>query len=86
MNMEQEINQIKSECAKHRTEYALMCKDIQDIKDDISEMKTQMKEFIASADNRFASKKVENVLWAAGGVIGTALLLTALKVIFNIKV
>jgi hypothetical protein len=64
----------------------LMCKDIKDIKDDINELKTTLNTFINSADSRFASKKVENVLWAAGGIIGTSIVLALLRLIFKIEV
>jgi hypothetical protein len=68
------------------TKYEVMCKDVSDIKDDIAEMKKTMNDFISSADSKFASKRVESVLWAAGGVIGTAIVLALLRLIFKIEV
>jgi hypothetical protein len=68
------------------TKYEVMCKDVADIKEDIGELKKTLNDFINSADSRYASKKVENILWAAGGIIGTAITVALLRLIFNISV
>jgi hypothetical protein len=68
------------------TKYEVMCKDVADIKEDIGELKKTMTDFINSADSRFASKRVESVLWAAGGIVGTTIVIALLRLIFKIEV
>ena len=81
-----DVKQLKDEYQSLDVEYKVMCKDVADIKEDIGELKKTLNDFICSADSRFASKKVENILWAAGGIIGTAIVLALLRLIFKVEV
>ena len=81
-----DVKQLKDEYQSLDVEYKVMCKDVADIKEDIGELKKTMNDFISSADSRFASKKVENILWAAGGIIGTAITFAILRLIFKVDI
>jgi hypothetical protein len=80
------IDKLMNDSNHLEIKYEVMCKDVADIKEDIGELKKTLNDFISSADSRFASKRVENVLWAAGGIIGTAIVLALLRLIFKIEV
>ena len=54
---------------------------IEQDKEDFGELRKAMKDFIEVADTRYASKRVENVLWSLGGAILLAVLAAILKLV-----
>ena len=70
---------------KQTEEFYKMQNDITNIKDDVAEIKETLKSFIGAsekkmeqikcdAEERFAGKWVEKILWSGGAVIGVAIL------------
>jgi chromosome segregation ATPase len=86
----EDIKYLKSRCSKYDIDYALMCKDISEIKESITEIKQNQEKYMASMaqfmeklDGRFAGKWVEKIMWGGGAVIGTAILVAIFEVIFR---
>lgn len=63
--------------------FELMNKDIQEIKDDMKELKATLKEFCETSDTKYASKNVERILFWAGALIGAGIIGAVLKTILK---
>lgn len=54
---------------------AVMQKDISQIKEDVADLRTTLKDFVKTADERYAPKWVADALkWAIALIVGTVIL------------
>lgn len=54
---------------------------VDDLKTDIDGLRADFKDFIAAADNRYASKTVERVVYAAVGLVLSSVMLALLALV-----
>lgn len=88
-----DINILKTACSTYERDLAVMQEQISEIKTDVKEIKDNqkeymqtMKEFMEKIERTKANKWVENFLLWAGGIIGTAMLLGLVTLIYRLVI
>lgn len=93
----EDIKYLKARCAKYDTDYAVMCKDIADIKESISEIKENqktymqdMKDFMEVIEKKYVSQveftPIKSIVYGLIGLVGTAFVVGLIALVWKTQI